>query len=82
MVTMKLMYICKYLAVSARFRAILTHGSQPQRGRVKGSQLGINIGHALCQEVPQFHQVPTPCRLVQRVVILPILSIHYEGTEL
>jgi hypothetical protein len=45
--------------------SILTGGSQPQWGRVEGSQLHVYVGHAFGQESPQFLHVSSPGGLVQ-----------------
>lgn len=48
--------------------SILTGGSQPQRGRVEGSQLHVDVSRALWQESPQLLHVSSPGGLVQRIV--------------
>jgi hypothetical protein len=44
--------------------------------------LHVDVGRALCQEAPQFFHIPSPGGLVQGIIVLPILVVHYEVAEL
>lgn len=61
---------------------ILTHGRQPQRGRVEWSKLRVDIANTPSQEPPQLLHISTPRCLVQRIVVLPILGVDYETIQL